>query len=75
MTFRTNLLNKIMPKYITLKQGCVDPRLKSSLQKLYGHHHNLVDRYEISISQMAMDLSLFMQMFSFLYHCQDFYRI
>ncbi len=24
------------------------PRLKSSLQKFYSRHHNLVDRYEIS---------------------------
>ena len=31
----------------------------SSLQKIYGRHYKLVDRYEISISQMAMDLSLF----------------
>jgi hypothetical protein len=38
-----------------LKQGYVVPRLKSSLQKL----HNLIDRYEISIIQMTMDLSLF----------------
>jgi len=33
--------------------------LKSSLQKFYGRHHNLVDRYKISISQMIMDLLLF----------------
>ena len=32
-----------------LKQGHVAPRLKSSPQKFYGRHHNLVDRYEISI--------------------------
>ena len=43
-----------------LKQGYVAPRLKSSLQTLYGRHHNLVDRYELSISQMTMDLLLFM---------------
>ena len=41
------------------KKGYVAPRLKSSLQKLYGRYHNLVDRYEISISQMTMDLLLF----------------
>ena len=29
------------------KKGYVAPRLKSSLQKLYGRHHILVDRYEI----------------------------
>jgi len=37
----------------------VATRLKSSLQKFYGRHHNLVDRYKISISQMTMDLLLF----------------
>ena len=42
-----------------LKQGYVAPRLKSSLQKLYVRHHNLIDRYEISTSQMTMDLFLF----------------
>jgi hypothetical protein len=26
------------------KQGYVAPRLKSSLHKFYGRHHNLVDR-------------------------------
>jgi hypothetical protein len=34
--------------YRSLKQ-------KSSLQKFYGHRHNLVGRYEISISQITMD--------------------
>jgi hypothetical protein len=33
--------------------------LKSSLQKFYISHHNLVDHYKISISQMTMDLLLF----------------
>ena len=42
-----------------LKQGYVAPRLKSSLQKFYSSHHNLVDHYKISISQMTMDLLLF----------------
>jgi hypothetical protein len=28
-------------------------------KKLYSRRHNLVDRYEISISQMTMDLLLF----------------
>ena len=39
-----------------LKQGYVAPRLKLSLQKVYGRHHNLDDHYEITISQMAMHL-------------------
>ena len=41
------------------KQDYVAPRLKSSLQQLYCRHQNLVDRYEISISQMTMDHLLF----------------
>jgi hypothetical protein len=39
-----------------LKKGYVAPRLKSSLHKFYGRHHELFDRYEISISQMTMDM-------------------
>jgi len=39
-------------------QGYGAPRLKSSLQKFYGRHYYLVDRYEISISHMTMDLLL-----------------
>jgi hypothetical protein len=41
-----------------LEQGYVAPRLKSSLQKLYGRHYNLIDRYEISIYKMTIDLYL-----------------
>jgi hypothetical protein len=26
------------------------------LRKFYGRHHDLVDRYEISVSQMTMDM-------------------
>ena len=38
-----------------LKQCYLVPRLKSSLQNLYGRHHDLVDSYEIS----TLDLLLF----------------
>ena len=31
-------------------------KLKSSLQKFYGRHHDLVDRYGISVSQMTTDM-------------------
>ena len=48
---------QLLPQNI-LNQDHVTPRLKSSLRKFYGRHHNLVDRYEISISQMTMDLLL-----------------
>jgi len=30
--------------------------LKSSLYTFYGRHDNLIDRYEISLSQMILDL-------------------
>jgi len=42
-----------------LKQGYVAHRLKSSLQRFYGRHHNLVDHYEIFIFQITMDDLLF----------------
>jgi len=50
----TQLLTKEL-----LMQGYVTLRLKSSLHKFYGRHHDLVDRYEISISQMTMNRFLF----------------
>jgi hypothetical protein len=37
--------------------------VKSSLQKLYSRHHEVADRYEISISRMTMDLWPFMLFF------------
>ena len=39
-----------------LDQGFVLVKLKSSLRKFYGHHHDLVDRYGISVSQMTTDM-------------------
>jgi hypothetical protein len=39
-----------------LNQGFLLVRLKSSLRKFYGRHHDLVDRYGISVSQMTTDL-------------------
>jgi hypothetical protein len=57
-----------------LKQGNIAIRLKSLLLKCYGHHHNVVDHYEISISQITMNLFIFYVDGSFLYHCQDFFR-
>ena len=39
-----------------LKQGYVDPRLKSSMQKLYGRHHNLLYRIEIFTSMDIFSL-------------------
>jgi hypothetical protein len=42
-----------------IKKHNTVPRLKSSLQKLDGHHHDLVDRFKIAISQMTMDLYVY----------------
>ena len=39
-----------------LNQGFPLVKLKSSLRKFYGCHHDLVDRYGIYVSQMTMDM-------------------
>lgn len=39
-----------------LSQGFIVHRLKSSLQKFYGRHHELVDRYGVSVSTMRTDI-------------------
>jgi hypothetical protein len=39
-----------------LDQGFLLVKLKSSLRKFYGHHHDIVDRYGISVSQMPTDI-------------------
>jgi hypothetical protein len=39
-----------------LNQGLLLVKLKSSLRKFYGCHHDLVDRYGISVSQMTTDM-------------------
>ena len=39
-----------------LNQGFLLIKLKSSFRKFYGRHHDLVDRYGISVSQMTMDM-------------------
>jgi hypothetical protein len=39
-----------------LNQGFVLVKLKSSLRKFYDRHHDLVDRYGISVSQMTTDM-------------------
>ena len=45
-------------------------------KKVYGRDHELVDRYEISISQTTMDIfHISVDFFSFTYPWQDFYRI
>ena len=36
-----------------LNQGFLLVKLKSSLRKFYGHHHDLVNRYGTPVSQMT----------------------
>ena len=67
---------RVRPKYIDFldrtplltqklfKQGYVASKLKSSLQKLYGHHHNLVDRlWNIHISNDNESLTFYVDFF------------
>ena len=49
-----------------LNQGFLLVRLKSSLGKFYGRHHDLVDRYGISVSQMTTDMFHFPVLSSFM---------
>ena len=39
-----------------LKQGFEITRLKSSFKKFYGRHHDLIDKYDKSMSNMAKDV-------------------
>jgi len=56
----------VVPISISLMESCLCQRnywtkcssvkLKSSLRKFYGRHHDMVDRYGISVSQMTTDM-------------------
>ena len=39
-----------------LTQGYCKPRLIKALKKFYGRHHNIVDKYDVSISKITMDI-------------------
>jgi len=56
-------MNFIISKYTVflltrklLNQGFLLVKLKSSFRKFYGRHHDMVDRYVISVSQMTTDM-------------------
>ena len=54
----TDLFNHAIHYFLTLKlleQGYVASRLKSSLQKFYGGHHELVNHYGVFICTMKAD--------------------
>ena len=42
------------------KEGYVGPRLKSLLHKFFDHHHDLVDRYEISLGTFTFYVDIFL---------------
>jgi len=42
-----------------LNQGFLLVMLKSSLRQFCGRHHDLVDHYRISVSQIAIDMFRF----------------
>ena len=45
-----------MPTRKLLNQGFLVVESKSSLRKLYGRHHDLVERHSISVSHMTTDM-------------------
>jgi hypothetical protein len=59
----SDILELVVPIMMSLLEGSVNKeatdlrvRLKSSLRKIYGHHYDLINRYEISVSQMITDI-------------------
>jgi hypothetical protein len=46
----------LMPTRKLLNQGFLVVESKSSLRKLYGRHHDLINRYGISLSHMTPDM-------------------
>jgi len=41
---------------VTDNKEATEPRVPSLKSLFYGHNHDLVNRYEISVSQMTMDM-------------------
>ena len=39
-----------------LQQSYEEDRLKLTLRKFYGHHHDLVDPYDVSLTKLAKDI-------------------
>jgi hypothetical protein len=50
------LVRGLLPTRKLLNQGFLLVKLKSSLRKFYGLHHDLVDRYGVCVSQMTTDI-------------------
>jgi len=59
-----------------LNQGFPLVKLKSSLWKFYGRHHDLANRYGASVSQMTMDVcSICRKHFSVLSSFMTYHRV
>ena len=56
-------------------QGFLLVKLKSSLQKFYGRHHNLIDCYGISVSQMTTICSTCRKHFPVLSSFMTYHRV
>ena len=50
------LRNPVLKKKKVLKQGYLAERLKSSFRKFYGRYGDLIQQYEVSLSQMLNDI-------------------
>ena len=61
----------LLLKRTLLNQGFLLVKLKSSLRKFYGRHHDLVDRYGISVSQMTTDMFHLPQALPGSFHIHD----
>ena len=53
---QTKILEELLVTRKLLIQGFLLVKLKSSFLKFYGRHHDLADRYGISVSQMTTDM-------------------
>ena len=61
-----------------LTQGYCKPRLIKTIKKFYGRHHELVDKFGVSVSKMILDIletQYFQVWFSFTYFVTFTWRV
>jgi hypothetical protein len=58
-----------------LKQEFLLVKVKSSLRKCYGHHHDMVDHYGISVSQWQPICSTYCKHFTVFYSFTTYYQV
>jgi hypothetical protein len=58
-----------------LKQEFLLAKVKSSLRKCYGHHHDMVDHYGISVSQWQPICSTYCKHFTVFYSFTTYYQV